>query len=87
MKKTAALSLLLAATLMLAPLGVSARETSEIPGDEDTTSLASPNYQGYRPAWANPYADPEELGINDDPTPFDPADVDSGASPLDPDEY
>jgi hypothetical protein len=88
MKKTAALSLLLAATTMLAPLGASARETSEIPGEEDdVTSLASPGYEGYRPAWANPYAEPEDLGINNDPTPFDPAEVDGGPSPLDPGEY
>ncbi len=54
---------------------------------DDPNSLASPNYRGYRPAWANPYAEPDELGVNDDPTPFDPADVDSGPSPLEPDAF
>jgi len=54
---------------------------------DDPRSLASPNYEGYRPAWANPYADPPEIGVNDDPTPFDPSDVDSGPSPLDPDAF
>ena len=54
---------------------------------DDPRSLASPDYQGYRPAWANPYAEPEELGVNDDPTPFNPADVDSGPNPLDPDAF
>jgi hypothetical protein len=53
----------------------------------DPRSLASPNYRGYRPAWANPYAEPEELGVNDDPTPFYPSDVDSGPNPLDPDAF
>ncbi len=53
----------------------------------DPRSLASPDYQGYRPDWANPYAQPRELGVNDDPTPFNPADVDSGPNPLDPDAF
>jgi hypothetical protein len=53
----------------------------------DPRSLASPNYRGYRPDWANPYAEPRAPGINDDPTPFDPSDVDSGPNPLDPDAF
>ena len=54
---------------------------------DDPRSLASPNYQGYRPDWANPYAEPRWLGVNDDPTPFYPSDVDSGPNPLDPDAF
>ncbi len=54
---------------------------------DDPRSLASPNYRGYRPDWANPYAQPRMLGVNDDPTPFYPSDVDSGPSPLDPDAF
>jgi hypothetical protein len=54
---------------------------------DDPRSLASPNYRGYRPDWANPYAEPRALGINDDPTPFYPSDVDSGPNPLDPDAF
>jgi hypothetical protein len=54
---------------------------------DDPRSLASPDYQGYRPAWANPYAEPGEIGVNDDPTPFYPSDVDSGPNPLDPDAF
>jgi hypothetical protein len=53
----------------------------------DPRSLASPNYRGYRPDWANPYAQPRWLGVNDDPTPFYPSDVDSGPNPLDPDAF
>lgn len=88
MTKTGVLCVLLAAAVAFAPLGASARESRGDPReDEDSMSLASPNYPGYRPAWANPYAEPEELGVNDDPTPFDPADVDSGPSPLDPDAF
>lgn len=66
----------------------SAREESErLPPQDDSSSLASPNYRGYRPAWANPYAEPDMLGANDDPTPFYPSDVDSGPNPLDPDGF
>jgi len=70
-----------------APGALAAREGRQVPAQEDSNSLASPDYEGYRPAWANPYAEPPEVGINDDPTPFDPADVDSGPSPLDPDAF
>ena len=38
--------------------------------------------EGYRPPWADPYAKPPMPGIENDPTPFNPADVDSGPSPL-----
>ena len=47
---------------------------------------------GYRPRWADPNAKPPEPGIENDPTPFDPADVDANTdtlnnnlSPLNPD--
>ena len=67
--------------------GAEARESERYYVDADPKSLASPNYDGYRPAWANPYAQPQDLGVNDDPTPFDPADVDSGPDPLDPHNF
>lgn len=62
-------------------------DEEQLPPEDDSSSLASPNYRGYRPAWANPYAEPDMLGVNDDPTPFDPSDVDSGPDPLDPDAF
>jgi hypothetical protein len=77
----------------LLPLAAAARERDRGRDGErglsldDPRSLASPNYRGYRPAWANPYAEPEELGVNDDPTPFNPSDVDSGPNPLDPEAF
>ena len=40
------------------------------------------NNQGYRPPWANPDAKPPEPGIENDPTPFDPSDVDSNSDAL-----
>jgi hypothetical protein len=78
-----------ALTLVMAhaPLAAASREREQIPPREDPTSLASPDYEGYRPAWANPYAEPPEMGVNDDPTPFYPSDVDSGPDPLDPDAF
>ncbi len=40
------------------------------------------NSQGYRPPWANPDAKAAQPGIENDPTPFDPADVDSNSDTL-----
>ncbi|MEO8419790.1 MAG: hypothetical protein ABI457_01225 [Hyphomicrobium sp.] len=47
---------------------------------------------GYRPRWADPNAKPTEPGIENDPTPFNPAEVDANSdtlnnnlSPIDPD--
>ena len=37
---------------------------------------------GYRPPWADPNAKPPMPGIENDPTPFNPADVDSNADTL-----
>ena len=74
---------------MQAPFATAGREGArdrDLPLD-DPRSLASPDYEGYRPAWANPYAEPGEIGVNDDPTPFYPSDVDSGPSPLEPDAF
>jgi hypothetical protein len=48
--------------------------------EEDNQSLASANDQGDRPAWADPYADPPEFNIYDDPAPFfPPGDTDSSS--------
>jgi hypothetical protein len=88
MSKTDVLFTVVASLIVLAPLAATARESTPTQSEEeDTTSLASPDYQGYRPAWANPYADPPEIGINDDPTPFYPSDVDSGGSLFDNDNF
>jgi hypothetical protein len=38
--------------------------------------------EDYRPPWADPDAKPPEAGIDDDPTQFNPTNVD-GSSPLD----
>jgi hypothetical protein len=67
-----------------APAAAAAREREPyaIESEDDSQSLASRDYRGYRPAWANPYAEPSDLGVNDDPTPFYPSDVDSGPSPF-----
>lgn len=78
------------ATVMVvhAPLATAAREPYMIENEDDESqSLAAPNYRGYRPAWANPYAEPSDLGVNDDPTPFDPSDVDSGPLPFDAEDH
>lgn len=38
--------------------------------------------EGYRPRWADPNAKPPEPGIENDPTPFNPADVDANSDTL-----
>jgi hypothetical protein len=38
--------------------------------------------EGYRPRWADPYAKPPQPGIENDPTPFDPSDVDANSDTL-----
>ena len=48
------------------------REPFPVQQEDDGQSLASATYQGDRPAWANPYAEPE-ISIYDDPAPFFPA--------------
>lgn len=37
---------------------------------------------GYRPRWADPNAKPPAPGIEEDPTPFNPADVDANSGTL-----
>lgn len=37
---------------------------------------------GYVPRWADPNAKPPEPGIENDPTPFDPSDVDTNSDTL-----
>ncbi len=34
----------------------------------------------YVPPWADPYASSPDVGVNEDPTPFNPADVDANAT-------
>ena len=59
-------------------------------GDDDGTSLEvekpaavpADSDAGYRPSWANPNAKPPDPGIENDPTPFNPADVDANTDTL-----
>lgn len=37
---------------------------------------------GYKPRWADPNARPPMPGIDSEPTPFNPADVDTNSDPL-----
>jgi len=88
MQKLGVLLALMAVMMVAhAPIAAAAREPWQLPPREDSTSLASPDFEGYRPAWADPYAGMPDLGVNEDPTPFDPGDVDTGRSPLDSDDF
>jgi hypothetical protein len=81
--RTVGVFLVALATLAVqVPLAAASWEHEPFPvAEEDSQSLASANDQGDRATWANPYADPPEFNIYDDPAPFFPAD-DTG-SPSD----
>ena len=46
---------------------------------ESRTAPPPESDEGYRPRWADPDAKPPEPGIENDPTPFNPADVDGNS--------
>jgi hypothetical protein len=59
---------------------------------EKPAAAAADTDQSYRPRWADPNAKPPEPGIENDPTTFNPADVDvntdqlnNNISPINPD--
>jgi hypothetical protein len=60
---------------------IAAEERSNIQ-IEKPASAPPENDGGYRPAWADPYAQPPEPGIENDPTPFNPSDVDRNTDTL-----
>jgi hypothetical protein len=83
MRRVAVPALLAALLLTTVPLAAQEGGTgAEIEAPAGSPAGAEPAQQGYRPPWADPYAEPPMPGIENDPTPFDPADVDSGPSPL-----
>ena len=76
-----------AAIAMLAALssaGVAVR-AEDGKGVEIERPAAAPTPEpetGYRPPWADPNAAPSMPGIENDPTPFNPADVDQNSDTL-----
>jgi len=67
-----------AADLESEPLKPPTHSLSEQPPPEDRI---------YIPSWADPYGQMPDVGINDDATPFDPSDLNTGRSPLDSDDF
>lgn len=49
---------------------------------EKRTTAPEQGEKGYRPAWADPYAKPPQPGIENDPTPFDPSDMNANTDTL-----
>jgi hypothetical protein len=49
---------------------------------ERPASAPSEGETGYRPRWADPNATPSLPGIENDPTPFNPSDVDRNTDTL-----
>jgi hypothetical protein len=81
----AGLRVLVAACLMAA-LPIAAKAGSEGGKSieiEKPAAAPAESDAGYRPPWADPNAKPPEPGIENDPTPFNPADVDQNTNTLD----
>lgn len=64
---------------------VAQSELLKIPDESEIET--APEEEGVRPDWADPEAQPPDVGVNDDPTPFDPAKPGSNPSPLEPDAF
>lgn len=79
MKSLTVLLSVLFAVAVVVP-AVAQSELLKIPDESEIEP--APEEEGVRPEWADPEARSPDVGVNDDPTPFDPADVGSGPSPL-----
>ena len=79
------------AFILPAAAGAPAKNGSSVEVEKPAAAPADTD-QGYRPRWADPNAKPPEPGIENDPTTFNPADVDvntdqlnNNISPINPD--
>jgi hypothetical protein len=79
MKPVGLFALTMASLLPFYPIAAAAGAGTSI--EKPTVAPAEPE-TGYRPRWADPNAKPPEPGIENDPTPFDPADVDANTDTL-----
>ena len=70
------------AALLPAGAALGANEGTSVEVEKPAATPPEPE-TGYRPPWANPDAKPPEPGIENDPTPFNPADVDANSDTLD----
>jgi len=79
MRRAGILVIFAACTAVICALPVAAESTGEVVVPQQVGPNPPPpeeSDQGYRPPWADPYAKPPEPGIEGDPTPFNPSDVD-----------
>jgi hypothetical protein len=85
MKQAGLFALAVAFLVPLAPTAAVAGATGDdgtsVQVEKPAAAPAEPE-TGYRPRWADPNAKPPEPGIENDPTPFDPADVDANTDTL-----
>ena len=49
---------------------------------EKPATVPEKSEKGYRPAWADPNAKPPQPGIENDPTPFNPSDMNANTDTL-----
>ncbi len=65
-----------------ATAGATGQQRSETKRQNPLLPPVEKDKSGYRPPWADPDAKPPEPGIENDPVPFNPADVDSNSDGL-----
>jgi hypothetical protein len=84
MKKAGIFVLTAACAAVSFSLPAAAGAANQSTGDQAAEALLPPveKDKGYRPPWADPDAKPPEPGIENDPVPFNPADVDSKSDGL-----
>lgn len=78
------LTVLISVFLAVAVVGPAVAQSDLLKIPDESASEPAPEEESVKPDWTDPEAQPPDVGINDDPTPFDPADVGSGSSPLEP---
>jgi hypothetical protein len=85
MKNVSVLITILAA--MAATVPAAAQDGETPPPQDESSAPVSPDDEAAPPPWADPNVQPPDIGVNDDRTPFNPADVGGGSSPLEPDNF
>jgi len=67
--------------MSLGHVAVAGDEGTSVEVERPAAAPAEPD-PSYRPPWADPFAKAPEPGIANDPTPFDPSDVDTNSDTL-----
>ncbi|MEI9900943.1 MAG: hypothetical protein WDN31_13300 [Hyphomicrobium sp.] len=61
---------------------IGAEDGTNVEVEKPAATVPPETETGYRPPWADPNAKPMQPGVENDPTPFNPADVDANSDTL-----